>query len=68
VTYTTRYTNFARVRGFEPGSPEAPMMFEFIAWIRSKWAEWAKLRGRDAYHLTSEDHADFDAWLAGEGT
>jgi hypothetical protein len=66
MTYTARYTNFARVRRFEPGSPEAPMMYEFVIWLRAKWEEWAKLCGRNTYHLTPEDHAAFDVWLSKE--
>lgn len=65
--YTNRYRQFARVRGFEPGSPEAPLMHEFINWVRSKWAIWAGLHGRkNLYHLTEQDHAAFDEWLKGE--
>ena len=66
--YQPRYLQFARVRGFEPGSPDAPMPYEFVIWIRLKWREWASLNGRrDTYGLTQEDHAAFDAWLRTEG-
>lgn len=66
--YQPRYLQFARVRGFEPGSPDAPMPYEFVIWIRRKWREWASLNGRrDTYGLTQEDHAAFDAWLRTEG-
>ena len=54
--YTTRYKQFARVRGFEPGSPDAPMMYEFINWIRRKWGEWAKANGRSTYQQIGRAH------------
>lgn len=69
MTYQHRYVQFARVRGFEPGSPEAPPIYEFINWIRGKWGQWAALNGRkDTYSLSQEDHASFDAWLSLEAT
>jgi hypothetical protein len=41
MTDQPRYAQFARVRGFEPGSDQAPLMHEFISWVRIKWALWA---------------------------
>lgn len=65
MTYQTRYAQFARVRGFEPGNE--PLMHEFISWVRTKWVMWAGLNGRkNLYHLTPEDHAAFDKWLEKE--
>lgn len=67
MNYQRRYVQFARVRGFEPGSPEAPLLHEFIKWVRRKWVEWAALNGRkDLYSLTPADHASFDEWLSKE--
>lgn len=67
MNYQPRYVQFARVRGFEPGSPDAPLMHEFISWVRLKWALWAGLHGRkNLYGLTPEDHKAFDEWLAKE--
>lgn len=43
-----------------PGGP----MTGYILWIRERWAEWATANKRDRNHLTDEDHAAFDAWLA----
>lgn len=62
-----RYAQFARVRGFEPGSDQAPHMHEYISWVRQKWVLWAGLTGRkNLYGLTKEDHSAFDAWLKQE--
>lgn len=67
--YTPRYQQFARVRGFEPGSKSAPLMYEYISWIRSKWGEWAWHTQRKGLQvLTPEDHAAFDEWLSKEAT
>lgn len=67
MSFQPRYIEFARVRGFEPGSPEAPMLHEFISWVRGKWRVWAGLHGhKDLYGLTPADHASFDEWLKGE--
>ena len=67
MTVQQRYAQFARVRGFEPGSDQAPLMHEFISWIRVKWALWAGLHGRkNLYGLTQDDHKAFDKWLEGE--
>lgn len=67
MSYQPRYIEFARVKGFEPGSDEAPLMHEFISWVRNKWGLWAGLNGRkDLRHLTPEDHKSFDEWLKGE--
>lgn len=67
MKYQHRYMQFARVRGFEPGSDQAPLMHEFISWIRIKWALWAGLHGRkNLYGLTQDDHKSFDAWLEKE--
>ena len=67
MTYQPRYEQFARVRGFKAGSEEAPLMHEFISWIRGKWLIWAGLTGRkNLYGLTPEDHKNFDAWLLEE--
>lgn len=64
MTVQPRYAQFARVRGFEPGSDQAPLMHEFISWIRAKWVLWAGLHGRKNLHgLTQDDHAAFDKWL-----
>jgi len=66
MNYQPRYVQFARVRGFEPGAPDAPMMYEFINWIRRKWNQWAKANNRSTYSLTEQNHAAFDEWLAKE--
>lgn len=67
MTVQPRYAQFARVRGFEPGSDQAPLMHEFISWIRGKWALWAGLHGRkNLYGLTQDEHKAFDKWLEGE--
>lgn len=67
MSYQPRYVQFARVRGFEPGSPEAPLLHEFISWIRRKWSAWAAHTGRKGLDgISAEDHAAFDAWLAKE--
>ena len=66
MNYQPRYIQFSRVRGFEPGAPDAPPIFEFILWMSRKWREWAQLNGRkDTYSLTQEDHKSFDEWLMG---
>lgn len=63
--YTTRYQQFARVRGFVPGSDAAPLMYEYISWVRSKWGEWAQHTQRKSLHpISKEDHAAFDEWLS----
>jgi len=41
--YQPRYVQFARVRGFEPGSDEAPMLYEYINWIRASGASGRKV-------------------------
>jgi hypothetical protein len=65
--YTNRYTQFARVRGFELGSASSPPMWEFVLWVKAKWRQWAAQVGRkDLTHLTKGDHAAFDAWLRKE--
>lgn len=67
MTVQPRYAQFARVRGFEPGSDQAPLMHEFISWIRIKWALWAGLHGRkNLSGLTQDEHKAFDKWLEGE--
>ena len=65
--YTPRYMQFARVRGFTPGTAEQPPMHEFISWVRGKWNQWAAHTQRKTLHpLSQQDHADFDAWLCKE--
>lgn len=65
--YTHRYQQFARVMDFEPGSPHAPMLYEYIKWIRIKWRQWADKQGRKGIHpISQDDHRAFDEWLSKE--
>lgn len=67
MSYQPRYAQFARVRGFQTGSEQAPLMHEFISWVRIKWTLWAGIHGRkNLYGLTQDDHKAFDKWLEGE--
>ena len=42
---------------------EEVQAFEFIEWIRERWAEWKTLNGIPLRKPVS-DHRPFDAWLA----
>jgi hypothetical protein len=68
VGHQYRYKQFARVRGFELGSPDSPMMHEYIEWIKGKWSQWWAHVGLKPTYLTPEVHDAFDAWLAKEKT
>ena len=68
--WNPRYVAFAAEHGRTPEEQteadrrEYPggVMAGFICWINERWAEWSKLRGREA--RTAYDHEDFDRWLA----
>lgn len=43
-------------------------MAGFVAWIDQRWSAWRALVGKRRDDILSgDDHAAFDAWLAGTG-
>lgn len=68
-----RYAAYARAHGrsademlaFDRERYPGGCMAEFIVWIGRRWSEWRKINGLPRNPiLSSEDYANFDAWLA----
>lgn len=73
--YTTRFTQYARSQGRHPAcqiladKAEFPggHMAGFQVWVSQQWRAWAAAtqpKGKLPDVITSEQHAQFDAWLA----